>query len=137
MNAGQKLEIQEVLSRAAYAFDQRDLEMLTGCFAEDARMLVRIADGREFGPFEGREAIMGLMKSTLESQTDTRRHIISNFVFEHAGDREARVISQIVLAATEEGQIRLITSGIYRDLMRLEGDRWQISERRLDLELGF
>ncbi|NIV19099.1 MAG: nuclear transport factor 2 family protein, partial [Gammaproteobacteria bacterium] len=56
MDAAQKLEIHELLSRAAYAFDERDLGSLEACFAEDALMLVHIADGQTFGPFEGREA---------------------------------------------------------------------------------
>jgi len=137
MQAAQKFEIHELLSRAAYAFDERDLETLAACFAEDARMLVNIADGRTFGPFEGREAIMGLMKTTLDAQTDTRRHIISNFIFEQEGDTEATVISQIVLASTEHGEIRLVTSGIYRDVVRMESGRWQIADRLLKLELGF
>ena len=137
MEATDKLEIQELLSRAAYAFDQHDIEMLQGCFAPDAYMLVKVADGSVFGPFEGREAIMGLMTATLESQTDTRRHIISNFIFEKASEGQATVISQIVLAATENGEIRLLTSGIYRDEVRKSTDGWQITNRHLDLELGF
>ena len=100
-------------------------------------MLVNIADGQTFGPFEGREAIMGLLNAALDAQTDTRRHIISNFLFEEEGDDTATCISQIVLAATENGEIRLITSGIYRDVVVKTGDSWQISDRLLNLELGF
>lgn len=137
MDAAQKLEIHELLSRAAYAFDERDLDSLAACFAPDARMLVNIADGQTFGPFEGREAIMGLMEATLESQTDMRRHIISNFIFEREGGTEATVLSQIVLASTEHGEIRLVTSGIYRDVVRKDEGRWRIADRRLELELGF
>lgn len=137
MNASDKLDIHELLSRAAWAFDEHDLAMLEGCFAEDAQMLVNIADGQVFGPFDGREAIMGLLSATLEAQTDTRRHIISNFVFEAEEDGEATVISQIVLASTENGEIRLITSGIYRDVVRNTGGSWQIADRHLHLELGF
>lgn len=137
MDASQKLEIHELLSRAAYSFDEHDLEMLEACFTEDATMLVNIADGSVFGPFDGREAIMGLLKGTLEAQTDTRRHIISNIFFEDAGTDTATAVSQIVLAATESGEIKLITSGIYRDVVRRIDGRWQIADRRLNLELGF
>jgi len=137
MEALDKLEIHELLSRAAWAFDQHDIPMLTACFADDATMLVNIADGSVFGPFEGREAIMGLMTATLQSQTDTRRHIISNFVFTEEADSEATVVSQIVLASTENGEIKLVTSGIYRDAVRNNSGRWQIADRELDLELGF
>jgi hypothetical protein len=137
MDALQKIEIHELLSRAAYSFDQHDYEMLENCFAEDARMLVNIADGQEFGPFEGREAIMGLMKASLEAQTDTRRHIICNFIFDNVLADQATVTTTIVLAATEEGEIRLITSGVYRDVVRLVDGHWKITDRHLNLELGF
>ena len=137
MEANDKLAIHELLSRAAYSFDQHDLDMLEQCFVEDANMLVNIADGQTFGPFEGREAIMQLMKGTLDAQTDTRRHIISNFIFETEGDQNAIVLSSIDLIATENGKINVITSGIYRDVVEKNNGNWQIQDRRLDLELGF
>lgn len=137
MNASDKLSIHELLSRAAYSFDQRELDTLEQCYAPDATMLVNIADGQIFGPFEGREAIMGLLRGALDAQTDVRRHIISNYFFEEEGDETATCVSQIVLAATENGEIRLITSGIYRDVVRKVDGTWRITDRVLDLELGF
>jgi hypothetical protein len=138
MNAEDKLAVHELLNRAAYHFDERELGPLEQCFAPDANMLVNIADGSQtFGPFEGRDAIMGLLKGALDAQTDVRRHIISNVFFEEEGDDRATVVSQIVLAATENGAIRLITSGIYRDVVTKIDGSWQIVDRLLDLELGF
>jgi len=137
MNANDKLAIHELLSRAAYSFDERDLEVLEQCYTPGATMLVNIADGQTFGPFEGREAIMELLKATLDSQTDARRHIISNFFFEKEGDDSAVVVSQIVLAVTENGKIEIITSGIYRDTVEKRDGNWQIKDRVLKLELGF
>jgi len=137
MNASDKLAIHELLSRAAYAFDERDLDMLEQCFVPDASMLVNIADGTTYGPFDGREAIMGLLKGALDAQTDTRRHVISNFFFEEEGDENAVAVSQIVLFCTEDGQIRVLTSGIYRDVVEKIGGNWQISDRLLNLELAF
>ena len=137
MKAKNKLAIYELLGRAAYHFDQRELDELAACFTEDATMLVNIADGQVFGPFEGRDAIMGLISAALDAQTDMRRHIISNFLFEKEGNKNATCVSQIVLAATENGEIRLITSGIYRDMVVKENGRWRISDRKLDLELAF
>lgn len=137
MDAAQKLKIHELLSRAAYSFDERDLAVLEQCFAEDATMLVNIADGQTFGPFEGRQAIMELMKATLDSQTDTRRHIISNFIFEAGDDHSATVITNMVLFSSEHGEIKVVTSGIYRDVLEKLNGRWQIADRLLNLELGF
>ena len=137
MDAAYKLEIHELLSRAAYSFDEHNLAVLEQCFAEGATMLVNIADGQTFGPFQGRQAIMELMKGTLESQTDTRRHIISNFIFDDEDDDSATVISNMVLFSTENGEIKVVTSGIYRDVVRKINGRWQIADRLLNLELGF
>ena len=81
MKASAKLKIQELLSRAAYYFDERRLEDLEDCFAPNATMLVNITGVGDVGPFDGREAIMQLMSQTLESQTDVRRHVVSNFFF--------------------------------------------------------
>jgi hypothetical protein len=126
------------MSRAAYCFDERDLDTLEQCFTPDATMLVNIAEGSQtFGPFEGREAIMGLLRGALDAQTDMRRHIISNFFFEAEGSDTATCVSQIVLVAAENGEIKLITSGIYRDVVRKTDGNWQIADRLLDLELGF
>lgn len=137
MNADDKLAIHELLSRAAYSFDEHDLDMLEGCYAEDATLRVDIADGQTFGPFEGREAIMGLMKVTLDSQSDTRRHIICNFIFEDAGESHAVVVSTVVVTSAEDGEIGLVTSGVYRDRVAKTAQGWRIADRLLKLELGF
>lgn len=137
MDAAQKLEIHELLSRAAYAFDERDVAGLQQCFAPEATMLVTIADGQTFGPFDGREAIMGLMTATLDAQTDMRRHIISNFVFAEQSDHSARVLSTVVVTSAENGEIKLVTSGAYDDRVMRSAGGWQIANRKLKLELGF
>lgn len=139
MKSSDKLEIQELLSRAAYAFDERKLEELSNCFAPKAEMLVHIAGVGDVGPFVGRDAIMKLMSDTLESQTDVRRHVISNFFFEdEAKDgRSATVVSGLVVFSVENGKISAITSGIYRDEVVRRGGTWRIRQRRLDLDLPF
>lgn len=137
MKAEDKLHIQELLSRAAYSFDERKLDMLEACFTPDATMLVHIAGTGDVGPFEGREAIMKLMKDTLDSQTDVRRHVISDFFFESEGEQEATVVSCLVVFSVENGDINVIISGVYRDDVAKGGGGWQISHRHLDLDLPF
>ncbi len=85
MKSSDELAIHELLSRAAYCFDERKLDVLEQCFTVDASMLVNITGSGEVGPFEGREAILQLMSDTLAAQTDVRRHVISNFFFEAEG----------------------------------------------------
>ena len=137
MKAQQKFVIHELLNRAAYYFDMHDIDGLKSCFAEDANMLVNIADGQSFGPFEGRDAIMELMSGTLAVQTDTRRHIICNIFFESEGEDHAVVVSTLVVSSVESGEISLVTSGVYRDVVKNESGSWQIADRHLDLDMPF
>jgi 3-phenylpropionate/cinnamic acid dioxygenase small subunit len=137
MKASAKLKIQELLSRAAFYFDERRLQDLEDCFVPKATMLVNIAGVGDVGPFEGREAIMQLMSQTLESQTDVRRHVVSNFIFEAEDKNAATVISNLVVSAVENGQINVIVSGVYRDEVVRRDGVWRIHNRHLDLDLPF
>lgn len=137
MKTADKLAIQELMSRAAYALDEHDLDRIEKCFAPEASMIVRIAGQDDVGPFEGREAIMKLMADSIAVQTDRRRHIVSNLFFEEEGDTAATVISNLTLFATENGENRLITTGGYRDKVIKMGDDWLIADRDLSLDLPF
>lgn len=137
MKVKQKSAIHELLNRSAYYFDMHDIDGLKSCFTEDANMLVNIADGQSFGPFEGRDAIMELMSGTLAVQTDTRRHIICNIFFESEGEDQAVVVSTVVVSSVESGEISLVTSGVYRDVVKYESGSWQIADRHLDLDMPF
>ena len=122
MKSSNKLAIHELLSRAAYSFDERKMDMLEQCFIPAATMLVNITGTGEVGPFQGRDAIMQLMADTLAAQTDVRRHVISNFIFESEGENETTVISSLVVFSVEQGKINVIISGIYRDDVVKGGD---------------
>lgn len=137
MKASDKLKVQELLSRAAYCFDERKLDGLAECFTSNATMLVRIAGVGDVGPFDGRDAIMKLMSDTLESQDDVRRHVISNFFFEAEDKKAATVVSSLVVCSVANGKINVIISGIYRDEVVRKAGVWQIRNRRLDLDLPF
>lgn len=137
MKASDKLKVQELLSRAAYCFDERKLDGLAECFTSNATMLVRIASVGDVGPFKGRDAIMKLMSDTLESQDDVRRHVISNFFFEAEDKKAATVVSSLVVCSVARGKINVIISGIYRDEVVRKAGVWRICNRRLDLDLPF
>jgi len=137
MKAKHKLAIHELMSRAAYYFDVNDTDGLEACFSEDARMLVDIAGGETFGPFEGRDSIMELMRGTLEQQKDRRRHVICDVFFESEGDNEATVVSTLVVSSVENDEMTLVTSGVYRDVVRKVGSDWLIADRHIDLDRMF
>ncbi len=137
IDLAQRLAIHEFLARAAYAYDVRDLELLESGFAADAVMSMRIAGGDLIGPFEGREAIMGLMKGSMEEQTDVRKHVISN-VFIDDGEAEVVATSFLTLIATENGETRLLSAAIYRDtLVQDASGGWQLSRRHIELDNAY
>lgn len=77
------------------------------------------------------------MADSMEAQTDTRRHVVSNIFFESEGESSARTVSNLTLFSTENAQISLVTAGVYHDEVVKEGNQWLISVRHLDLDLPY
>ena len=127
-------DIAELLSRSAYALDQKDLSALEAGFHADASFTLVIDGVDEPSVFEGRDAIMGLMKGALDAQTDVRKHVISNVWYESESEAEATVVSYLTLMATENGVTQLITTGIYRDRVVLDDGGWLVAARHLTLD---
>ncbi len=131
--AADKLAIQELLGRAAYGYDERDMDMLASCFASDASLTMRVAGGELIGPFEGRESILGLMRDSMARQGDVRRHVVSNIFFLEEGARPV-VVSNLTLLATGSGETALLSAGVYRDTVARAGAGWQLARRHIDLD---
>lgn len=130
--------IQNVLGRAAWGYDENDVDLLAAQFTEDAVMSMRIGrEGDLIGPFEGRPAIRALHADSLAAQTDQRRHNLSNLFLEHATAEEVTAISNLTLLSVRDGAVRLLSSGWYRDRMVLRDDVWLISDRYLYLDLPY
>ncbi len=136
LDVEQKLAIHELLGRGALAYDERDLPTLESGFTEDARLSMRIAGGDLIGPFEGREAIMKLFTDSMAEQTDVRRHVVSNIFFDESGEHPV-AISNLTLFATENGEISLLTAGIYRDTLVRENGTWRICNRHIELDKSY
>jgi hypothetical protein len=132
----QTLNIHELLGRAALAYDERDMTTLEAGFAASANMSMRIAGGDLIGPFEGRDAIMKLFTDSMATQTDVRRHVVSNIFFDESGANPV-AISNLTLVATENGEIQLLTAGIYRDTMVQENGNWCIANRHIELDKSY
>jgi 3-phenylpropionate/cinnamic acid dioxygenase small subunit len=132
----QKLAIHELLGRAAYAYDERDIPLLNECFASDAKLTMRIAGGDLIGPFEGKEAVMALMTGSMAEQTDVRRHVISNIFFDERAET-ATVISNLTLMATENNEIQLLSAGVYRDEVVEEDGGWRVRNRHIELDKSY
>lgn len=128
-----RMAIQDMLARGAYAYDERDMTALAEGFAPEAVMSMRIAGGDLIGPFEGREAIMGLMRGAMDQQTDVRRHVIANSFFDTDGEHPV-VTSVLTLLATEDGKAALLATGVYRDTVIEVDGAWMILKRHIDLD---
>ena len=129
--------IENVLNRYALAYDEDDMPDMADCFTQDASFSMRIQDGDLIGPFEGREAIVKLMRDSLASQTDRRRHLTTNIVVSGDGDGRATASSYLTLVSVENGALTVLSSGRYVDELIQEGDAWRIAQRHLDLDLPY
>ncbi|MQA12659.1 MAG: nuclear transport factor 2 family protein [Pseudonocardiaceae bacterium] len=133
-----RAEFENLLGRAAWGFDENDVDLIASCFSEGARMALRIGrEGDLVGPFEGREAIRKLHADSLASQTDQRRHNLTNVIVEKESAEEATLVSNLSLLSVENGSIRVLSSGWYRDQLVNEGGTWRIADRYVYLDLPY
>ena len=94
-------------------------------------------EGNYVGPFEGREAIRALHADSMAAQTDQRRHNLSNIWIEKESGDEATVVSNLTLLSIEDGAVRVLSSGWYRDQLVRSDEGWQIADRYLYLDLPY
>jgi ketosteroid isomerase-like protein len=137
MDATEKLAIHELLARAVFGLDQRDVSVIEQCFTEDATFILEIKGGEEIPPFVGRDTIMKLMVDAMNAHQEDRRHIVSNSFFEAEGGDTATVVSTLAAFQAEHGQIGVMTSGVYRDTLKKTDGAWRISVRHLALDVPF
>jgi ketosteroid isomerase-like protein len=135
-SAEDRFAIAELLNRMAYYYDEDQLDDLAACYASDAVMSMQIAGGDMVGPFEGRDNIMELYRGAKSTQTDVRRHDITNLMFDASGDTLA-VTSYLTLFATEHGETKLLTTGVYRDRVAQVAGDWKITRRHIDLDSAY
>jgi hypothetical protein len=128
--------IEDLANRYSLAYDSADLDGIETTFTEDATFSMVIAGGDKlsFGP---REAIMNLMRDSLSSQTDQRRHINSNLIVEGEQDGVTRTKHYLTLVATEEGQISLLSAGLYSSEIVEEGGTLRFRSLHLDLDKAY
>jgi hypothetical protein len=133
-----RAEIENTLGRAAWGYDENDVDLIAAQFTENASMTLRIGrEGDLIGPFEGREAIRRLHADSLAAQTDQRRHNISNLWVEKETADEATVVSNLTLLSVENGAVSVLSSGWYRDELVVHHGSWLIRSRHVHLDLPY
>ena len=79
---------------------------------------------------------MELYRGAKSSQTDVRRHDITNIMFDASGESLA-VTSYLTLFATENAETKLLTTGVYRDQVGQIDGEWKITRRHIDLDSAY
>jgi hypothetical protein len=132
-----KQAVTELLNRAGVAYDIADTDFLRDMFVDDGAQFHLTIAGGDLIAFDGKENIGKLFSDSLETQTDQRRHVITNIYFTDETDDSITAISYLVLITVEEGELNVISSGIYTDDCVLVGGEWKLKKRRLDLDLPY
>lgn len=141
-NAGQRAEdrwlISDALSKYVWGYDEGDFALLGDAFTEDAVATGKVANSElGWGPMNGRKEIVGALSSIRATQTDQRRHTVSNILFDELTDTTAKVRCNLVLVATENGLPRLVSGGWYRYTLVKQGEIWRINRQDALLDSAF
>lgn len=79
---------------------------------------------------------MALYRNAKSTQTDVRRHDITNVFFD-VTDGVISTTSYLTLFATEQGETKLLTTGVYRDIVEQSEGAWRVVKRHIDLDSGY
>ncbi|MFI5609966.1 nuclear transport factor 2 family protein [Amycolatopsis sp. NPDC051903] len=133
-----RAEIENVLGKASWGYDENDVDLIAEQFTETATMTMQIGrEGDTIGPFEGREAIRKLHADSLAAQTDQRRHNLSNLVITKETPESASTTANLTLLSIENGAVQVLSSGWYRDELVKRGESWLIATRHIYLDLPY
>ncbi len=132
-----KQAVTELLNRAGVAYDTGDSDFLIDMFAPDGPAFEMTISGGEPIVFEGSEAIAGLFTGAMEEQTDQRRHVVTNLYFENETETSVTAVSYLVLISVENGNLTVLSTGVYTDDCVLVDGRWKVQKRFLALDLPY
>jgi ketosteroid isomerase-like protein len=123
-----RFAVQQTVARYAFALDHADLVALEGLLTEDATFTATIAGEEGIGPFDGRAAIVDLVRESTQAQTDQRRHNLTNVVIRGADGDTAVVWAYLMLTSNAEGRSSVVTTGFYTFTLRRAGSEWRIAK---------
>lgn len=132
-----KQAITELLGKGGWAYDAPDVDYLADMFTEEGTFDLTIDGMGQVGSFKGRAEIRKLYEDSLAAQEDQRRHVVTNIFFEDDTAESVTAVSYLVLIAIKGGSLNVISSGVYRDQVVLDGNVWRIAHRDLHLDLPY
>ena len=125
--------IAELFARYGAAQDLHDRELMATTLTADATATIHIVGMDSIGPLTGRDTIVSFFGDILDSQTDQRRHVITNFR-RLGGDRVSAILTLIV---TDAGETVVKSAGIYEATIAEEDGDVRLSGFVLSLDRGF
>ena len=125
-------DIENLLNSYSLAYDSNDMVLMEDCFTADAVFSMKITDNDPMS-FETRDVIMKLMRDSLASQTDQRRHANSNLIVRSEGG-VTKTTNYLGLSAVENGEIKLLSSGVYSNEIVEDEGKLRIRKMHLDLD---
>jgi hypothetical protein len=126
--------IAELFAAYGAANDLHSRELLGSTLTADAVATIHIAGVDDpIGPLEGRDTIVTFFGDILDSQTDQRRHVITNFR-RLGGDR---VNAYLTLIVTDGGETVVKSAGIYEATVAEEDGALKLSSFVLSLDRAF
>lgn len=130
-NAADRQNILDALSKYTWGYDEGDFELLADAFTKEAQSGGRVSGtDMKWGPMDGREQIVSILKDIRKTQTDQRRHNVSNFLFSKQTETEASFRCNLSLVGTEDGVSKVISGGYYDIDAVKQGNVWRMT--RLD-----
>jgi hypothetical protein len=126
----------QLMSRFYLGLDEQDAEMIRSTLTEDAETCM-ILDGEKMGPPPGREGIVGYLEAFWKTQTDQRRHVLSNAIVESESPGAAVLSFYLTLYATKDRKLRPVATGRYRVGFISKGGREWIRSIELILDGPF
>lgn len=125
-----------LMSRFLLGVDQQDAQMIRSVLTEDAQTGM-VLDGERMGPPPGREGIVGYLEEFWKTQTDQRRHVLSNAILESESPEAAVLSFYLTLYATKDRKLRPVATGRYQVRYVLKGESGWIRNIELVLDGPF
>ncbi|MET7694590.1 nuclear transport factor 2 family protein [Streptomyces sp. NPDC005483] len=124
----ERLAIHQTLARYAFALDHGDLMALEDVLTEDTIWTASIAGEVEQGAFLGRAAVLSLVRDATETQTEQRRHNLTNVVLQRADADTAMVWAYLMLTSNAGGSAAVIATGFYTFTLQHAEGEWRIAK---------
>jgi ketosteroid isomerase-like protein len=122
-----KIEISELLSRYNLAMDRNDIDGWLETWIEDGIF------ESNFGEARGKKKLGELMNTIQSAFASGKRHLSSNIII-GSGNGNVGVISYLTVIEARKGP-SVVASGVYKDILKKENDKWSFIHRRLEVDL--